>query len=154
MLPPAKPLSLLLTAPPRSPTNPYHHSATSPPPPQTPPPPCVIPAAVCLREPLCARGKTHSCAASSNVYIVTPTPTHTQTHANARTHSYCNICCFQYYYPLPQREFVLLCPVLDPPGTEYLSPLRQLVLVCPYCDYNRFTNIRHIHQYTSPNFRD
>ena len=45
-------------------------------------------------------------------------------------------CCFQYYYPLPQRELVLLCPVLGPPDTEYLSPQRQLVLVCPYRDYN------------------
>ena len=48
-------------------------------------------------------------------------------------HVHCsNICCFQYYYPLPQRELVLLCPVLGPPGTEYLSPQRQLALVCPY----------------------
>jgi hypothetical protein len=26
------------------------------------------------------------------------------------------------YYPLLQRELVLLCPVLGPPDTEYLSP--------------------------------
>ena len=77
VLPPAKPPSLLLTAPPRSPTNPYPiHPATSPPPPQVPPPPCGMPAAVCLKEALCARRKTHSCAAepSSNVCIVTLGP--------------------------------------------------------------------------------
>ena len=77
MLPPATPPSLLLTAPPRSPTNPYpNHPATSPPPPQTPPPPCGMPAAVCLKEALCARRKTHSCTAepSSNVCIVTLGP--------------------------------------------------------------------------------
>ncbi len=77
VLPPAKPPSLLLTAPPRSPTNPYpNHPATSPPPPQTPPPPCGMPAAVCLKEALCALRKTHSCAAepSSNVCIVTLGP--------------------------------------------------------------------------------
>ena len=71
VLPPAKPPSLLLTAPPRSPTNPYpNHPATSP------PPPCWMPAAVCLKEAHCARRKTHSCTAepSSNVYIVTLGP--------------------------------------------------------------------------------
>jgi hypothetical protein len=86
VLPPAKPPSLLLTAPPRSLTNPYpNQPATSPPPPQTPPPPCGMPAAVCLKEALCARRKTHSCTAepSSNVYIVTPTPTATPSHTHS-----------------------------------------------------------------------
>ena len=134
VLPPAKPPSLLLTAPPRSPTNHYpNHPATSPPPQQAPPPPCGMPA-VCLKEALCARGKTHSCAAepSSNVCIVTPTTAHTQTYPHTHTHSYCNIGCFQYYCTRPQRDLVLLCPVLGTPDTEYLSPQSQLVLVCPY----------------------
>ena len=64
-------------------TNPYpNHPATSPPPPQAPPPPCGMPAAVCLKEALCARRKTHSCAAepSSCVCIVMHTHTHTNTH--------------------------------------------------------------------------
>ena len=43
--------------------HPNHPASTSPPPPQTPPPPCGMPAAVCLKEALCARRKTHSCAA-------------------------------------------------------------------------------------------
>jgi hypothetical protein len=94
---------------------------------------CGMPA-VCLKEALCARGKTHSCAAepSSNVCIVTPTTAHTQTYPHTHTHSYCNIGCFQYYCTRPQRDLVLLCPVLGPPDTEYLSPQSQLVLVCPY----------------------
>ena len=69
-------------------------------------------------------------------------------------HLHCsNICCFQYYYPLPQRELVFLCPVLGPPRYGVLVsaaptcigvPLLRLqsyhhhmchsifVLVCPY----------------------
>ena len=45
---------------------------------------------------------------------------------------YIAITLVEFDYPLPQRELVLLCPVLGPPDTEYLSPQRQLVLVCPY----------------------
>jgi len=80
VLPPAKAPSLLLTAPPRSPTNPYpNHPATSPPSPQTPPPSCGMPAAVCLKEALCARRKTNSCTAepSSNRISTTP-PTYSR----------------------------------------------------------------------------
>ena len=81
VLPPANPPSLLLTAPPRSPTNPYpNHPATSPPPPQAPPPPCGMPAAVCLKEALCARRKTHSCAAEPSSYVRIVIHTHTHTH--------------------------------------------------------------------------
>ncbi len=55
VLPPGKPPSLLLTAPP----------------PQTPPPPYGMPAAVCLKEALCARRKTHSCAAEPSNTLMT-----------------------------------------------------------------------------------
>jgi hypothetical protein len=96
VLPPANPPSLLLTAPPRSPTNPYpNHPATSPPPPQAPPPPCGMPAAVCLKEALCARRKTHSCAAEPSSYVCIVIHTHTHTHHSHRR--------------LPERELVLLC---------------------------------------------
>jgi hypothetical protein len=104
VLPPAKPPSLLLTAPPRPPTNPYpNHPATSPPPPQAPPPPCGMPAAVCLKEAPCARRKTHSCAAepSSCVYIVTRTHTHTHVHIHIHIHI------THSQRRLPERELVL-----------------------------------------------
>ena len=91
--------SLLLTAPPRSPTNPYpNHPATSPPPPQAPPPPCGMPAAVCLKEALCARRKTHSCAAEPSSYVCIVIHTHTHTHHAHHSHR-----------RLPERELVLLC---------------------------------------------
>ena len=77
-------------------TNPYpNHPATSPPPPQTPPPPSGMPAAVCLKEALCARRKTHSCAAEPSSYVCIVTHTHTHTHHSHRR--------------LPERELVLLC---------------------------------------------
>ena len=103
VLPPANPPSLLLTAPPISPSKPpsqpsrrLSNTAT------TPPPPHGMPPAVCLKEALCARRKTHSCAAepSSCVYIVTRTHTHTHTHIHI-THS---------QRRLPERALVLLCP--------------------------------------------
>jgi hypothetical protein len=54
------------------------------PPPQTPPPPRGMPAAVCLKEALCARRKTHSCAAepSSSVCMI-----NTHTHIDTHTHT-------------------------------------------------------------------
>ena len=54
-----------------------NHPATSPPPPQTPPPPSGMPAAVCLKEALCARRKTHSCAAEPSSYVCIVKHTHT-----------------------------------------------------------------------------
>ena len=79
-------------------TNTYpNHPATSPPPPQTPPPPSGMPAAVCLKEALCARRKTHSCAAEPSSYVCIVIHTHTHTHAH---HS---------HRRLPERELVLLC---------------------------------------------
>ena len=117
VLPPAKPPSLLLTAPPRSPTNPNPNPpATSPPPPQAPPPPCGMPAAVCLKEALCAADDGRAMlvkprfvaelaekdaflrrrAIIFRMYCLFPPPTHTYTHTHTHTHTHTNIYIHRY----------------------------------------------------------
>jgi hypothetical protein len=76
------------------PTYPYpNHPATSPPPPQTPPPPSGMPAAVCLKEALCARRDAFLRRRAIVVRIYCHTNTHTHAHTHTHTYTYITHIC-------------------------------------------------------------